>query len=289
MAGSVGRTGSAGGAEDYGRGTGAIGGSGRAAATRLPAEPRPRGGGHPGRAKPAAYWRLDEFSGPRAVDASGRDCDALYEPAVAYFLEGPCSDGFCTEGETNRAAHFAGGRLQSRIPGLKDKYSISLWIWNGMPVDAREVSGWIFSRGHDHRLGSHDDHLGIGGTAGNQGRLIFLHGRDTEARQSRRRDAPRSSAGPGTTWSSFATVNPCEFISMGTPSLRSRRSHPPAFPPVLSRSSSAGAATTCRIGKAAWTRSRRSTAPFRQRKSRSWPSQGRDDGRLNDVNLAAYC
>ena len=130
--------------------------------------------------KPVAYWRLDEFSGPRAVDTSGRDCDAIYEPAVAYFLEGPRSDAFCTEGETNRAAHFAGGRLQSRISGLKDEYSISLWIWNGMPVDGRDVSGWIFSRGHDHRLGPNDDHLGIGGSAGNQGKLIFLHGGNTE-------------------------------------------------------------------------------------------------------------
>ncbi len=132
------------------------------------------------KAEPVAYWRLDEFSGPRAVDASGRDCDAIYEPAVAYFLEGPCSDCFCTEGETNRAAHFAGGRLQSRVAGLGDKYSVSLWIWNGMPNDARDVSGWIFSRGNDRRLGPQDDHLGIGGTEGNQGKLIFLHGSDAE-------------------------------------------------------------------------------------------------------------
>ena len=127
-------------------------------------------------AKPVAYWRMDEFAGPRAVDATGRNLDAFYEPAVAYFLEGPRSEQFCTGGETNRAVHFAGGRLRARIGNLVEKYSISLWLWNGMPADAREVTGWLFSRGHDHVLGRHGDHLGVGGTSGHAGKLIFQHG-----------------------------------------------------------------------------------------------------------------
>ncbi len=130
------------------------------------------------RAKPAAYWRMDELAGPLAVDRTGQNRDAFYEPAVAFFLEGPRSDALCLSGETNRAAHFAGGRLRSRIANLGDKYSISLWFWNGMPADAREVTGWMFSRGHDHGLGSDGDHLGIGGTASDPGKLIFLHGND---------------------------------------------------------------------------------------------------------------
>ena len=47
-----------------------------------------------------------------------------------------------------------------------------------MPGDAREVSGWLFSRGRDHRVGPHGDHLGVGGTASAPGRLIFQHGSD---------------------------------------------------------------------------------------------------------------
>ena len=181
-------------------------------------------------AKPVAYWRLDEFSGPRAVDTSGRNCDAAYEPAVAYFLEGPLSDGFCTEGETNRAAHFAGGRLQSRIGGLGDKYSISLWIWNGMPDDAREVSGWMFSRGHDHRLGPHDDHLGIGGTAGNPGKLIFLHGPDTEGTKpvAGRTEIKRW------TWNHVLFVRDGETVRVylnGNPQPEIETKAPAAFPP----------------------------------------------------------
>jgi hypothetical protein len=34
----------------------------------------------------------------------------------------------------------------------------------------------MFSRGHDHGLGPHGDHLGIGGTAAAPGKLIFQHG-----------------------------------------------------------------------------------------------------------------
>jgi concanavalin A-like lectin/glucanase superfamily protein/neutral/alkaline ceramidase-like enzyme len=127
-------------------------------------------------AKPTAYWRLDELAGPRAVDSSAGNCDASYEPAVTYFLEGPRSDVFCCDGETNRCAHFAGDRLRSRVADLRDSYSVSLWFWNGMPVDARPVSGWMFSRGRDHGLGPYGDHLGLGGAENHPGRLVFQHG-----------------------------------------------------------------------------------------------------------------
>jgi hypothetical protein len=49
-----------------------------------------------------------------------------------------------------------------------------------MPVDGREITGWMLSRGRDHGLGRNGDHLGIGGTAGDPGKLIFLHGNDSE-------------------------------------------------------------------------------------------------------------
>ncbi|MCL4203192.1 MAG: hypothetical protein KJ000_11880 [Pirellulaceae bacterium] len=131
------------------------------------------------KARPAAYWRLDEFAGPRAVDSSGNNRDAIYEPGVVFFLEGPRSDLFCNDGETNRTAHFAGGRLETRIGDLGDAYSVSIWCWNGMPADARETAGWMFSRGRDHALAPHGDHLGVGGTAAEPGKLVFLHGDET--------------------------------------------------------------------------------------------------------------
>lgn len=128
-------------------------------------------------AGPVAYWRLDEMAGPYAHDATGQHHDAMYEPAVAFFLAGPKADLFCKQDGTNRSAHFAGGRLRFRYARLKDQYTISLWCWNGMPADAREVTGWVFSHGHDHSLTGEGEHLGLGGKD-NAGRLIFLRGDD---------------------------------------------------------------------------------------------------------------
>lgn len=126
--------------------------------------------------KPAAYFRLDEFSGPRAKDSSGHDRDGIFEPHVAYFLRGPLDDAFCLHGEQNRAVHFSGDRLRARIPSLGDAYSVSVWIWNGMPNEGRDVTGWLLSRGRDHVLDAFGDHVGIGGASGHPGKLIFLHG-----------------------------------------------------------------------------------------------------------------
>jgi hypothetical protein len=128
--------------------------------------------------KPAAWWRLNEFAGPFATDSSGNGRDAVYEPDVTYYLEGPRSSAFCDHGEANRAAMFVGGRLRARVPGVGDDYSISLWLWNGMPDASRPVSGWLFSRGRDNGLSKWSEHLGVGGTSGHSGKLIFLQGND---------------------------------------------------------------------------------------------------------------
>lgn len=127
-------------------------------------------------AGPLGYWRLDELSGPIAADRSGNDRIAFFEPGVVFYLEGPHSDAFCSNGETNRSAHFAGGRIRASLAELGPDYSVSLWFWNGMPIDARETTGWLFSRDHPHGTTPWGDHLGIGGTATEPGRLIFLHG-----------------------------------------------------------------------------------------------------------------
>jgi hypothetical protein len=54
-----------------------------------------------------------------------------------------------------------------------------MWLWNGMPNDGRDVSGWFFSRDHDLGLSAFGEHVGIGGKSGNTGRLIFQSGKDT--------------------------------------------------------------------------------------------------------------
>ncbi len=127
---------------------------------------------------PLVWWRLNEFTGPHAVDASGHGRDAVYEREITYYLAGPGSSAFCGKGEVNRAPHFVGGRLRARLGGLGNRYTVALWIWNGMPNEARGTSGWFFSRGHDHGLGPRGEHLGVGGTNSGPGRLVFQAGRE---------------------------------------------------------------------------------------------------------------
>ncbi|MCA8995988.1 MAG: hypothetical protein KDA80_03360 [Planctomycetaceae bacterium] len=125
--------------------------------------------------KPLAYWRLDEYTGPRATDATGHQHSGIYEPHVTYALDGPLSDAF-SKGQRNRAPHFVGERLATFLPELGTEYSISLWLWNGMPSDAREVTGWFASRGMDHVVSPGSDHFGIGGTSDKPGHLIYQSG-----------------------------------------------------------------------------------------------------------------
>lgn len=123
--------------------------------------------------KPAHWWRMDEDQGPLAIDEQGNR-DGTYEDGVVFYLEGPDSKSF-TPGQVNRCAHFAGGRLRTRLPKLAKNYTVSLWFWNGMPVDSRPVLGWMFSRGRDHSLNAPGDHLGMDA----KGRLLFSDGEKT--------------------------------------------------------------------------------------------------------------
>jgi len=127
--------------------------------------------------KPAAYWRMSEFTGPRAHDSSPNNNAANYGDGVAFFLEGPASSAF-SESAINRAAHFAGGRVTARLNQLGGTYSIECWVWNGLPNTARPVTGYIFSRGLNSDKEAAGDHLGIGGTAASPGRLIFFNGNE---------------------------------------------------------------------------------------------------------------
>jgi hypothetical protein len=137
--------------------------------------------------RPVAYWRLEEMGPPHAADVGG-ERHGTYEDGVAFFLPGVGSDpardmatavperpSSFSGPQINRAAHFAGGRMRARLESLPRRYSVSLWIWNGFPVDIRPVTGWAFSRGAAGDPGG--DHLGIGGAAeGLGGRLVVSAG-----------------------------------------------------------------------------------------------------------------
>lgn len=125
---------------------------------------------------PFAYFRLDDFSGPIAKDSSSSSRDAYYEPGVAFFLEGPRSDLFNLNSESNRSVHFAGGRMRFRATRLSPAYKVSLWIWNGMPTDAREISGWFYSRGGDYARPEGCEQIGIGGSGNWAGKIVLQQG-----------------------------------------------------------------------------------------------------------------
>ncbi len=126
---------------------------------------------------PLAYWRMAEMEVEPAVDATGNQHVGVYEPGVCFFLEGPAK-GYVPEGQTNRAVHFAGGRMRTSLDELGSEFSISMEFWNGMPNEGRETTGWLFSRDHAHGTSQFGQHLGIGGTSTEPGKLIFQQGRE---------------------------------------------------------------------------------------------------------------
>lgn len=116
--------------------------------------------------KPVRHERLAEMERGHA-----------HETGLAYHLPGVAGPGFPGRHES-RAMAFAGGRLQIDAEPLAESYSVSLWIWNGMPHDARPVTGYLFSRGPDGNPAAPGDHLGIGGTHSNGGKLFLFNGNE---------------------------------------------------------------------------------------------------------------
>ncbi|MBI2947961.1 MAG: hypothetical protein HYY23_09955 [Verrucomicrobia bacterium] len=134
--------------------------------------------------KPIAYWRLSEFHGPTAFDSSGRNNHATYEdgtattseqtPAsgIAYYLEGPSSAAVMGFATINHAVHLAGGRIRASLKGLRNRYSVEMWFWNGLPTNARATTGCLFTRRSLESSGTVSDRLEIAGTA-QRGKLVF--------------------------------------------------------------------------------------------------------------------
>lgn len=127
---------------------------------------------------PVACYRMADMAGPVAVDASGHDRHAVYEPGVCFYLEGSDKHDY-TQSDVNRSAFFCGGRMNAGLAVLSQQFMVQLDVWNGMPVDARPVTGWFFSRDHSSSLSANGIHVGIGGTSNDQrGRLILQLGQN---------------------------------------------------------------------------------------------------------------
>ena len=120
-------------------------------------------------ADPLAYWRFEEFGGATAADSTGSSLLGAFHGGRAYYLPGPDSDGLSATGVVNRAVHFAGGGMTAEVKRPGDTYSLSLWFWNGMPYNVRDITGHLFAHGGDR--------IYIGGKAGDgrRGKLVFEH------------------------------------------------------------------------------------------------------------------
>jgi len=133
------------------------------------------------KSKPVAYWQFEEMDGFSAIDRT-KSHHGIYEPGIARYLPGPEGEGITAGFRGNRAAHFAGGRMKASCRQLGDTYTLECWVWNGLPIDARPVTGYFFSRGKDDDPLANGDHLGIGGTSheGTAGKLILYIGNESK-------------------------------------------------------------------------------------------------------------
>ena len=139
---------------------------------------KPRREMHPGQGeyarkvlemKPLAYWNMNEIAGEKVSDVTGHDHHGHFEDGVALYLNGPHSKGLADSGHVNRSAHFAGGRMKASVGVSGSNQSVSLWFWNGMPTDARPISGHLFET-------PAGDTIAIGGVGHSPGKLIVGQG-----------------------------------------------------------------------------------------------------------------
>jgi len=107
------------------------------------------------------------------MDISGRNNHGTYEGGIAFYLDGPSFERRQVNGPANPSPHFAGGRMEARLKGLGQQYTLEMWFCNYMSVDAREVAGHLFCLRAESQDGSAGDHLLLGGTSFAPGRLVF--------------------------------------------------------------------------------------------------------------------
>src|SRR5205085_10571208 len=109
--------------------------------------------------------------GAHALARDATNVEARFEPGIVTYLNGPEGAGMSQAGEKNRCVHLAGGRIA--IPLTPLCKSIEFWFWNGMPNEARDVTGYLFSYGRDESNSTDDFY--IGGTVKAAGHLIYQH------------------------------------------------------------------------------------------------------------------
>ena len=122
--------------------------------------------------QPVAYYPLDEMAGPVARDAGSQGRDAVLEGNMAFYLRGPETPAF-VDTTPNRSLHLVGGRLATRAAELQDDFTFSLWCFNGLGGETRDIQGWLASLDHPDGVSRRGLHLGLQSTGPETGRLVL--------------------------------------------------------------------------------------------------------------------
>ena len=153
--------------------------------------------------QPAVYWRLDDLEGPQAMDAVSGKGLGRFETQIAYYMPGPQPPAFPAWRRTiaprtsSASGWLAGCRAWAG-------YTVELWFYNCMPTDAREVTGYLFSRGPAGAPAS-GDHLAIGGK-GRRGQVDLPHRAERRKALAGTTDVPLRNWVPRESWHHVALV-----------------------------------------------------------------------------------
>jgi len=134
-------------------------------------------------AQPLFFWRLNDYDGVQATDASPAQHSGVFEGGFALRLPGADRPGLTVGGYQNAAVHLAGGRIRTPISDLGQRYTLELWFCNRLPVDAREMTGHLWSLAADQTMGlAGGEHLGLGGTRLGAGKVVLYTGIAADAK-----------------------------------------------------------------------------------------------------------
>jgi len=184
--------------------------------------------------KPAVYWRLEEMNGPHAVDAVSGKPFGTFETQIAYYMPGPRADSFPGFEPDNRAPHFVGQRMKATLQDLGSTYTVEMWVYNSMPVDARPVTGYLFSRGSGDQSQSPGEHLAIGGTETGPGKLVFHTGNSLDKALAGTSDVPLRIWEPKADWHHVVLVRDANRVTVyldGSPTPEISADVPTTVPP----------------------------------------------------------
>ena len=128
--------------------------------------------------------------GSQALDATGREHELRYRGRRSpSTCRGPICRACERWSDISRAVHLAGGRLVSGPMVPAESYTVELWFWNGLPNDARPVTGYLFARSC---AGKPAEALGLGGSSGAAGRLSCLLAVRPRVSAARPRSSPKT-------------------------------------------------------------------------------------------------